>query len=224
MSDPNYSPKVPFSSVNYKLELDISLECNHFEINYFQNLIGVLRWIVELGRIDIAYEVSSLSKFLAQPRTGHIYQALHIFKYLEVHIDNELSFDPFYQEIRSDVDPQRLMREMKEVYVDACEELPTNAPIPRGKSIQMNCFVDADHGGDRVTRRSQTGIILFGTSAPLLWYSKRQNTVESSTFGSEFVALRIATELITSFRYKLRMFGIPLDGPVNVLCNNEAVY
>ena len=69
LSDPNYSPKVPFSSVNYRSELDISLECNHFEINYFQNLIGVLRWIVELGRIDIAYKVSSLSKFLAQPRT-----------------------------------------------------------------------------------------------------------------------------------------------------------
>ena len=113
---------------------------------------------------------------------------------------------------------------MKEIYVDACEDLPTNAPIPRGKSVQLNCFVDADHGGDRVTRRSQTGKILFGNSAPLLWYSKRQNTVESSTFGSEFVALRIATELITSFRYKLRMFGIPLDGPVNVFCNNEAVY
>ena len=116
------------------------------------------------------------------------------------------------------------MDEMKEVYADAREDMPTNAPIPREKSVQLNCFVDADHGGDRITRRSQTGIILFGNSAPLLWYSKRQNTVESSTFGSEFVALRIATELITSFRYKSRMFGIPLDGPANVFCDNEVVY
>ena len=38
-------------------------------------------WIVELDRIDIAYEVSFLSKILAQPRTGHLYQGLHIFKY-----------------------------------------------------------------------------------------------------------------------------------------------
>ena len=108
--------------------------------------------------------------------------------------------------------------------MDAFEDLPTNAPTTRGKSIQLNCFVDADHGGGRVTRRSQTDIILFGNSAPLLWYSKRQNTVESLTFGSEFVAIRIVTELITSFRYKLRMFGIPLDGPTNVFCDNEAVY
>ena len=61
-------------------------------------------------------------------------------------------------------------------------------------------------------RRSQIG------------YSNRQNIVESSTFGSEFVALRTATELITSFRYKLRVFGIPLDGPANVFCDNKAVY
>ena len=144
--------------------------------------------------------MSSLSKFLAQPRTAHIYQALHTFKYLEAHIDNEILFDPLYQEIQSNVDPQRLTREMKDIYVDACEELPTNAPISQGRSIQLNCFVDADHGDDRVTRRSQTGIILFGNSAPLLWYSERKNTVESSTFGSEFVALQIATKLITSFR------------------------
>ena len=59
---------------------------------------------------------------------------------------------------------------------------------------------------------------------PLVWYSKRQNTVESSTFGAEFVALRIATEMINSFWYKMRMFAIPLDGPANVFCDNEAVY
>ena len=47
--------------------------CDNGLTNYFQNLIGVLRWIVELGQIDIAFEVSSLSKFLSYPRTGHIY-------------------------------------------------------------------------------------------------------------------------------------------------------
>lgn len=60
--------------------------------------------------------------------------------------------------------------------------------------------------------------------APISWFSKKQNTVESSTFSSEFVALRIATELIISLRYKLRMFGVPINGPANVFCDNEAVY
>ena len=75
-----------------------------------------------------------------------------------------------------------------------------------------------------MTRRSKSGILLYLNSAPIMWYSKRQNTVESSTFGSEFVALRISTDLVISLRYKLRMFGIPIDGPANLFCDNEAVY
>ena len=171
--DPKYSPKAPFSSIDYRSELDVSTECDDDQINYFQNLIGVLRWIVELGRIDIAYKVSLLSKFLARPRTGHIYQALHVFKYLETYINNDLSFDPLYQKFNSLFNPRRLIGKMKEVYADAWEDMPTDVLIPRGKSVQQNYFVDADYGGDRITRRSQTGIILFGNSAPLLWYSKR---------------------------------------------------
>ena len=157
--DPNYSPKTPFLLIDYRSELDVSTEYDDDQTNYFQNLIGVLRWIVELGSINTAYEVSSLSKFLVRPRTGHIYQALHVFKYLEAHINNDKSFNPLYQKFNSHFDPQRLMNEMKGVYADAREEMPTNAPIPRGKSVQLNCFVDADHGGDSISRRSQTGII-----------------------------------------------------------------
>jgi hypothetical protein len=60
-------------------------------------------------------------------------------------------------------------------------------------------------------------------SAPIAWYSKRQNTVESSTFGSEFVALRVATEMCQALRYKLRMFGVAIDGPTSVMCDNKSV-
>ena len=56
-----------------------------------------------------------------------------------------------------------------------------------------------------------------------IWYLKQQNTVEVATFGSEFVALRICKELLVALRYKLRMFGIPVDGPANVFCDNRGV-
>ena len=59
---------------------------------------------------------------------------------------------------------------------------------------------------------------------PYCGIQKRQNTVESSTFGSEFVALRLATKLVMSLRYKLRMFGIPIDGHTDICCDNESVY
>ena len=47
--------------------------------------------------------------------------------------------------------------------------------------------------------------------------------MESSSFGSEFVALRIATEMIEALRYKLRCFGVPIDGPAEVFCDNKSV-
>ena len=87
----------------------------------------------------------------------------------------------------------------------------------------MNVFVDANHARNRLTRRSHTGILIYLNTAPIIWYSKAQTTVESSTFGSEFVAMRIATDLIEGLRYKLRMFGVPLDGPANVVTDNLAV-
>ena len=113
---------------------------------------------------------------------------------------------------------------MKRFYPDAEERVPTNAPAPRGKPVQINAFVDVDHAGNLATIRSHSGILIFLNMAPISWYSKRQNSVETSTFLSEFVALKITTELIISLYYKLRMMGIPLDGLANVFCDNEAVY
>ena len=60
--------------------------------------------------------------------------------------------------------------------------------------------------------------------APISWYSKRQNTVESSTYSSEFIALKTAVEQIIALCYKLRMMGVPLEGAARVFCDNEAVY
>ena len=90
--------------------------------------------------------------------------------------------------------------------------------------VLTHCFVDSDHAGDKVTRQSQTGILIFVNRAPILWYSKRQNTVETSTFGSEFIAMKTAVEQVESLQYKLRMLGVPLEGPTNMFCDNEAVF
>ena len=112
---------------------------------------------------------------------------------------------------------------MRLMYPDAIDYLPPNRLPPLGKSVQINAFVDADHAGESTTRRSQTGIIIYINMAPIMWYSKRQNTCEASTFGSEFVAMRILVEMLIALRYKLRMFGVPIEGPCNVFCDNEAV-
>jgi len=64
------------------------------QANYFQSLIGILRWAIELGWIDIHIDVALLSSYLAEPRLGHLEQALHIFSYLKYHITSHLVFDP----------------------------------------------------------------------------------------------------------------------------------
>ena len=110
-----------------------------------------------------------------------------------------------------------------EYYPDAKEELPPKMPAPRGKSIVMSCFVDADHAGCKLTRRSHTGVLLFINRSPVNWFSKRQTTVESSTFGSELVAMRVAVEMIEGLRYKLRMMGVPIQGATSVFCDNASV-
>ena len=58
--------------------------------------------------------------------------------------------------------------------------------------------------------------------APILWYSKQQNTVGTTTFLSKFIALKTATELVESLLYKLKIFGIPTEGPSSMFCENES--
>ena len=83
-------------------------------------------------------------------------------------------------------------------YGDVTEELPPKMPKPRGNPVKIGAFVDANHAGNVVTRRSHTGIIIFVQNAPIIYYSKKQNTIEAASFGSEFVALRICKELIVA--------------------------
>jgi hypothetical protein len=83
--------------------------------------------------------------------------------------------------------------------------------------------VDADHAHDVATRRSVTGIVLFVNKTPVKWISKRQKTVESSTYGSEMVAVRIATDLAAEFRYALCMLGVEVDGPAMIFGDNKSV-
>ena len=73
----------------YRPELDVSPELDATESAYYQSLIGVLRWMVELGRVDISIEVSMMSSHLVLPREGHLEQVLHIFAHLKKYHNNE---------------------------------------------------------------------------------------------------------------------------------------
>ena len=67
----------------YRPELDVTVELDADMMSRFLQLIGILRWAVELGRIDIFHEVSILSQHQALPREGHLEAVYHIFAYLK---------------------------------------------------------------------------------------------------------------------------------------------
>lgn len=214
--------EAPFKT-GYRPEIDVSRELVGDEASYYQSLIGILRWIVELGRVDICLEVSLMSSHLALPREGHLEALFHIFAYLRKYHNAEMLFDPSLPH----VDPSAFQRQdwtfsaMTEE--DIKEVLPPYMPASRGRGFVIRVFVDADHAGDEITRRSRTGFIVYINNAPVYWYSKRQGSVESSTYQAEFTAMKEAAEYVRALRYKLRMMGIPVEGAAFIFGDNKSV-
>ena len=180
-------------STGYHPSEDVSRELNAEGLHMYQEMIGVLRWAIEIGRIDILLEVSLLSSHLALPRVGHLQAVYRIFGYLKQVPKRKLYFDPTKPNISED---RFRSFDWEDFYRGAKEPIPYDMPEPRGKPVSTHCFVDANHAGDKTTRRAMTGILIFCNRSPIIWHAKRQNGVETSTFGSEFTAMKNAVELI----------------------------
>jgi hypothetical protein len=158
----NKNASAPFEAT-YRVEIDESPVLGLEMANYFQCQIGILRWCVELGRIDIITEVSMLSTFLCMPHKGHLDAVYHLFAYLSLHHNARVMFDPTYP----DVDMQAFIKtDWKPMYGDVKEEIPPNSPVTRGKAIDLRLFVDSDHAEEHFTRRSRTGFVIYLNMAP----------------------------------------------------------
>ena len=205
---------------NYTPELDASEYCSDEETNYYMQQIGVLRWAVELGRIDNCHDVSVMAAFSAAPRRGHLDAVFHLFSYLKKHDRSRIVFDDSY--IPFD-DSQQQQLDWSDFYDVVPEEMPPDMPEPRGFSVQTTAFVDASFAQDKVTRRSRTGVLVYVNRSIVNYLSKKQTSIETSTFGAEFMALKIGVEMVIGLRYKLRMMGVPLDGPSRIRCDNQSV-
>ena len=211
-------------TAGYVPELDISDELNAEDTQFYQELIGMLRWATEIGRVDILHEISILSQYQASPREGHIEQLINIWSFLRQDPKLTLYFDPTLPVMDHSVFTSNA-DDFQELYRGATEQLPHNMPVPRGRSVMTTAYVDASHAANKKTRRSHSGYIIFVNRAPIIWYSKRQQTVEASTFSSEYIALKTCIEAIQTLRFKLRMFGVPMEegDPTNIYCDNQSV-
>ena len=126
----------------YKPELDISRELGPRLTSRFRQLIGILRWAVELGRVDIYYEVASLSQYLASPCEGHLEAAYHIFAYLKTHRKFSIVFDPRDVVLDENTFATVCTDEWRDFYGDVAEELPPRIPEPRGgQSLVLSMLI-----------------------------------------------------------------------------------
>ena len=130
-------------------------------------------------------------------------------------------YDPTYPKI--DYTKFRANDEWEKFYGDVKEAIPSNAPQPRGKPVVLRIYIDSDHAGDQLTRRSRTGFIQMVNMATISWHSKKQGSIEGATFGSEFVAMKTAVEANRAMRYKLRMMGVSIDRETYMYCDNMSV-
>ena len=91
------------------------------------------------------------------------------------------------------------------------EELtPRDAPELLGKFVTLSHYIDTNLFHDMITCHSVTGILHFLNKMPINWYAKKQATVETTTYGSEYVAARTCVDQVVDLRLTLQCLGIPI--------------
>ena len=202
-------------------ESDTSDFCDQDQTKQYQTIVGQLIWLAGLGRFDIAVHVMTMSRVRQQPRIGHLERLKKIVGYLANFPHGALRFrlhEPDYSNL-----PHKEYGWQRTVYEGAKEEIPHDIPEPKGKYVTTTTYVDANLHHDQVTGKDVTACLHIVNATSSHWYTKRQATVETATYGSEFVAARIATDQIIDLRYTLTYLGVPVRSKSYMFGDNKSV-
>jgi hypothetical protein len=143
-----------------------------------------------------------------------------VFAYLGLHHNTIFVFDTTYPYVDMGTFTKT---DWKSMYGDVKEMIPSDATDSGVNEVDMRLYVDSDHADEQFTRRSRTGFVIYMKMVPIVWFSNRQPTVESSVFGAEFVAMKNGIETCRGLCYKLRMMGVALSGPIYVYGDNMSI-
>ena len=190
-------------------ELDVTEFLDETNKGHYLSMIGELQWLVTLGRFDIMCAVNAMSRYRPQPRIGHLDRLKRMYSYLKTYRDTSIKFNtelPDYSMYEKIVKP----KDWGKIYAPCYEEVPVDAPVPKGNFVRHTVFCDANLMHNLVNGKSNVGILHMINKTPMDWYSRTTSTVETSTYGTEFCAARIAVDQIIDFRYTLRMLGVPI--------------
>jgi hypothetical protein len=147
-----------------------------------------------------------LSSFRTAPRIGHLARAKRIIGYLAKMKHGCIRFrtgTPDYSDL-----PIPTYDWASSVYNDPKEVMPMDAPKPLGRKVVTTHYVDASPCHDKLTGKAVTATLHFVNQTPIDWYPKKQATVETATYGSEFVAARTCAEQIIDLRSTLRFHRV----------------
>ena len=117
-----------------------------------------------------------MSSHVVLPREGHVDKLFHLFSYLKHKHNATMVFDPTYPTIDYSVFK---VHDWTKFYNNATEALPPDAPLPRGKGFVIVAYVDVDLAGNKLTRRSRTGFIVFLNQSPIYWFSKKKTALRA---------------------------------------------
>jgi len=197
-------------------ELDTSDLLNEDDQKVCQSLFGTLQWVIQIGCFS-----STLLRFRAMPGHGHLDHVKRMHGHLSKmrHATIKIRTDaPDYSAI-----PVKMCEWERSCYADAEEETLPDSPKPKGKSITMTSYFDANLYNDVISGKAVTGILHLFNQTHIDWFSKLQSTVETATFGSECVAARACAEHIIDLRLTLCYLGVPINGRTVVFGDNEYV-
>ena len=202
-------------------ELDDTPLLDDAGIRKYQSMLGALQWIVSLGRLDVATAVMTMGSFRVAPREGHLRRLRRIYGYLARMKHGTIRYRtgiPDYSQLQAEEFDWK-----KSIYGNVTEMLPTDAPPPMGKEVVQSTYVDANLMHNVITGHSVTGSLHLLNQTPIDFYTRKQATVETSTYGSEFVAAKTAVQQIQDLRIMLRYLGVPIQSHAYLFGDNEAV-
>jgi hypothetical protein len=197
---PSHHSQSPLESNDHP-EIDSSEFLGEDDIQKYQSLIGAMQWAISIGHFDIAVHVMVMSSFRVSPRHGHLEQVKHMVRYLSKFRFAELctlTNEPNFSDIEvAEYDWS------KSIYGNTSEAVPKDAPEPLGKPVTMTHYQDLNLYHDIITGRSITAILHLLYKFPINWYSKKQATVKTATYGSEYISARTCVDQIVDLQTTL---------------------
>lgn len=148
-------------------------------------------WMVIIRHPDICYAISSLSRFGACPRQGHLDLMQYVYGFLKKFDTRCIAVDSSDIDIGKLSCSTTLRADFLDEYRDAFEEIDPKFPKARGRELQTTLIVDSDHNHDKRTRRSITVLIVYVRSTPTIYYSKRQRAIATSFYKFSLTQRRV---------------------------------